>query len=294
MKMKDFKISFNNLLVYKHGYKIEDVYDIISKEKLSGLRIFSELKSDRLDDISFLKNYTFLEALDITGANDFDFNFLNNLINLKKLSINVEGNNEINLRNLKKLEYFAVQWRKSIIGLDNCTNLSSLGLIEFKEKDLQKIEGLASLVDLRIKSATIESLQGADKLINLQSLNIGNCKKLHSIKAINHLSKLKEFYLDICPSIKDFDEVTELPSLETLSLIDCGKVQSLKFIELYPSLQKLSLLGNTVIVDGDLVPAKRIKSVAHKHYNHYNVKLEDSSYNQNVKNNLEKIKNWFK
>lgn len=96
--------------------------------------------------------------------------------------------------------------------------------------------------------------------------------------------------MDACPNINDYEEVTGLPNLETLSLTDCGKVQSLKFIERYPSLQNLSLLGNTVIVDGDLVPAKRVKSVEHKHYNHYNIKLENPSYNQHVANNLEKIK----
>lgn len=292
--MEEFKISHNNLLVYKNGYTLEEIYNTIKNEKLNGLRIFAELKNDRLDDISFLKDYAFLEQLDITSANDFDFNFLSNLVNLKKLSINVEGNNEIDLSNQVKLEYLSIKWRISIKGLDHCTGLSSLCLIEFKEADLSKASNLKNLTDLRVKTASIQSLYGLQGLVNLQSLNVGNSKKLQSIKAINHLPKLKELYFDTCPNVKDYVEVTDLPNLETLSLIDCGKVQSLKFIERYSSLQKLSLLGNTVIVDGDLVPAKRIKSVEHKHYNHYNVKLENPSYNQNIKNNLEKIKNWFK
>lgn len=292
--MQDIKISHNNLLVYKSGYTLEGIYATIKSKNLNGLRIFAELKNDRLQDVSFLKDYTFLEQLDVTSANDFDFSFLNNLVNLKKLSINVEGNNEIDLGTLTQLEYLSIQWRKRITGFDNCTSLSSLGLIEFKEKDLQKIQGLKNLIELRIKTGAIENLSGADKLVNLGSLSIGNCKKLQSIKAISHLPNLKELYLDACPNINDYEEVTGLPNLETLSLTDCGKVQSLKFIERYPSLQNLSLLGNTVIVDGDLVPAKRVKSVEHKHYNHYNIKLENPSYNQHVANNLEKIKNWFK
>jgi hypothetical protein len=293
-EMQDIKISHNKLLVYKSEYTLEEIYAVIKSKNLNGLRIFSELKNDRLEDISFLKDYTFLEQLDVTSANDFDFSFLKNLTNLKKLSINVEGNNEINLGSLTQLQYLSIQWRKQITGFDNCTSLSSLGLIEFKEKDLQKIQGLKNLAELRIKTGTIENLSGADKLINLRTLNIGNCKKLQSIKAINHLPSLKELYLDTCPNIYDYDEVTDLPNLDTLNLADCRKVQSLKFIERYPSLQNLSLLGNTIIVDGDLVPAKRIKSIEHKHYSHYNVKLENPSYNQHVENNLEKIKNWFK
>ena len=285
---------YGNMLVYKKGYTSDFVKDLIYKHKLEGLRIFDHL--DRLDNLNFLKEYSFLKKLDIDCINDHDYSFLGNLPNLKYLGIglSIKQLNTIDLSNQEKLETLAIQWRKKIIGFENCTRLTSLTLVEFKEKNLQKIESLKSLVELRIKTGAIESLQGVDKLGNLQNLNIGNCKKLQSIKTINHLQKLKELHLDACPNINDYDEVTDLPDLETLSLIDCGKVQSLKFIEHYQSLSKLSLLGNTVIVDGDLVPAKRIKLLEHKHYSHYNIKLENSSYNQNVKNNLEKIKNWFK
>lgn len=292
--MEELKISHNNLLVYKQGYTSEEVYNTITNKKLNGLRIFAELKNDRLDDISFLKQYTFLKQLDITSANDFDFTFLNKLVNLKKLSINVEGNNEIDLSNLNKLEYLSIQWRKTIKGIENCTSLSSLCLIEFKEKDLVKVSNLKNLLDIRIKTASIESLNGLQKLANLQSLSIGYCKKLTSIKAINELPKLQHLDFDTCPNIKDYEFVNSLPGLESLSLINCGRIESINFIEGYPLLSKLSLLGNTIVNDGNLLPAKRIKSVEHKHHNHYNIKLDNPSYNQTVENNLQKIKNLFK
>ncbi|MFT3750123.1 MAG: hypothetical protein QM768_17530 [Agriterribacter sp.] len=295
MNTDDIEIApFDNLLVYKKGYTPEIVSKIITEKSLGGLRIFAVLKEDRLESLDFLRSYIFLEKLDITSVSDYDFSFLQNLTRLKKLSINTEGNNEINLGSLCELQYLSIKWRKKIVGLENCTKLSSLTLIEYKERDLQKIGILQGLVELRIKTSAVETLSGADKLINLRNLNVGNCKKLQLIEAINHLQNLNGLYLDACPNIKDYEEVTDLPSLETLDLTDCGKVQSLKFIERYPALQKLSLLGNTIIVDGDLVPAKRIKSLQHKHYSHYNVKLENPSYNQNIKNNLEKIKNLFK
>lgn len=285
---------YGNMLVYKKGYTADFVKKAIVQNGLEGLRIFDHL--DRLESLDFLKEYSFLKKLHIHCMHDQDYSFLQALYNLEDLSIggSVKNINEINLGNQKNLKILGINWRKKIIGLENCTNLLSLTVTEFKEKDLQKIAILTSLINLYIKTASIETLEGIKNLINLQNLHIGNCKKLQSIKAINHLVKLKELYLSTCPNINDYDEVTDLPNLETFSLTDCGKVQSLKFIERYPSLQKLSLLGNTVIVDGDLVPAKRIKSLQHKHYSHYNVKLENPSYNQNVKNNLEKIKNWFK
>jgi hypothetical protein len=294
MAIEDIKISQNNLLVYKSSYNADEVYSVIRNRKLNGLRIFAELKNDRLDDISFLGDYAFLEELDITSANDFDFSFLSRLVNLKKLTINVEGNAELDLSCLSKLEYLSVQWRKKIKGLDKCIRLSSLGLIEFKEADLAKLTNLKSLIDVRIKTASIETLDGLSELNNLQSLSVGNCKKLVSIRAINELPQLQHLSFDTCPNIKDYDCITSLPVLQSLSLTDCGSIASIKFIESYPLLSKLSLLGNTVITDGDLFPAKRIKSVEHKHYKHYNIKLEDTAYNQTVTSNLQKIKNLFK
>lgn len=295
MIIGDIEIApFDNLLVYKKGYTPELVHKIIADKKLGGLRIFSILKDDKLETIDFLQDYNFLEKLDVTSSSDFDFTFLSNLVNLKKLSINVEGNKPIDLSNLDKLEYLSVKWRKSIKGFENCTRLSSLGLIEFKEQDLAKFRNLENLTDIRIKTASIESLNGLQGLANLQSLNIGNCKKLTSINAINQLPKLRNLEFEKCPSIKDYKLVTSLPSLESLSFIDCGGIESINFIEGLPLLSKLSLLGNTVITDGDLMPAKNIRSVEHKHYSHYNLKLENPSYNQTIKNNLQKIKNLFK
>lgn len=285
---------YGNMLVFKKGYSAEFVKNTIQEHHLTGLRIFDHL--DRLNTLDFLKNYTFLQKLDIDCIYDHDYSFLTELRHLKHLSIGVsiKQSNKIDLSNQQELETLGINWRKKITGLENCTKLSLLTLADFKEKDLQKIESLKSLVELRIKTATIDSLCGFDKLTNLQELSIGNCKKLQSIRAINHLPALKELYLDACPNINDYDEVTDLPNLAILSLVDCGKIQSLKFIEHYQSLSKLSLLGNTVINDGNLLPAKDVKSVAYKHHNHYNIKLENPSYNQTVKNNLQKIKNLFK
>ncbi|MET0637388.1 MAG: hypothetical protein ABWZ25_15260 [Chitinophagaceae bacterium] len=285
---------FDNLLVYKKGYTNEMVYNIITSKKLGGLRIFSVLKGDRLESLDFLRDYTFLERLDVTSVADYDFSFLRELTELKKLSINTQGENVINLINQRSLEHLSVKWRKNIVGLGHCTQLLSLGLIEFTEENFKKISPIKGLQEIRIKTGAIQNLAGIEEIANLQTLSLSNCKKLKCIIAVNHLIKLKELYLDMCPNIKDYVDVADLPSLETLSLINCGNVQTLKFIQQFKSLLKLSLLGNTIVGDGDLIPAKMIKHLEHKHYDHYNLKLENSVYNDNIKKNLVKIKNLFK
>lgn len=294
MNFKDIEIApFDNLLVYKKGYTREFVAKVIQEKKLGGLRIFSLLKNEKLDGINFLEEYSFLEKLDITSSADFNFSPIKKLTNLRKLSINVEGSSEIDLGSLTYLEYLSIKWRKKIKGLDSCTSLSSLCLIEYKEPDLMKISG-TNLIDLRIKTASIESLNGLQGMVNLRQLSVGNCKKLTSVEAANDLPKLQELVFEKCPGIKDYESITNLPSLDRLSLIDCGRIESIKFIDKYPMLSSLSLLGNTVINDGDLQPARRVKSVEHKHYRHYNIIIKNPSYQTIIKENLQKIKKWFK
>jgi hypothetical protein len=285
---------FDNLLVYKKGYTPGFVRALISEKKLGGLRIFSILKDQKLETIDFLNEYDFLEKLDITSNSDFNFSFLNSLVNLKKLSINVEGSMKIDLGGIKKLEHLSIKWRKNIKGVENCISLLSLCLIEYKGKDLMSFQNLCSIKDLRVKTATIESLNGLQHLKKLESLSIGNCKKLISISNISLLPKLKNLELEQCPNIKDFKLLLGLKGLENLSLIDCGEIESIGFIDNMPSLSRLSLIGNTVIKDGDLTSAKKIKTLEHKHYKHYNLKLENLSYNKAINANLNKIKDIFK
>lgn len=285
---------YGNMLVFKKNYSAEFVKKTIHEHRLNGLRIFDHL--DRLDTLDFLQEYTFLEKLDIDCMDDHDYGFLNNLRHLKHLSIgiSIKQLNTINLSNQQELETLGINWRKKIIGLQNCTKLSLLTLADFKEKDLQKIDNLTNLVELRIKTGAIESLQGVDKLTHLQKISISNCKKLTSIKDADGLQMLQHLEIDSCPKIQTYNTITDLPVLQNLKLIDCGNIDSIKFINNIPSLTDLSLIGNTVISDGDLLPAKRLKSIAHKHHQHYNIKIENAAYNANVKSNLQKIRNLFK
>lgn len=287
------KISpYGNMLVYQKGYTAEFVKDTINKNNLEGLRIFDHL--DRLESLDFLKKYTFLKKLHIDCVYDQDYSFLRDLYNLEDLTIggSITNINEINLSNQQNLKKLGITWRKKITGIENCIKLTWLTLVEFKEKDLQKIASLTNLINLYIKTATIETLSGIENLTNLQNLNIGACKRLQSIKGISLLSKLKELHLEMCPNIKNYEEIKNLPQLETLKFINCGKIASIKFIETLPALSKLSLLANTVVVDGDLVPAKHIKWVAYKPYKHYNIKIENPDLDLITKRNMEKIKSW--
>ena len=79
-----------------------------------------------------------------------------------------------------------------------------------------------------------------------------------------------------------------------MQITDCKGVASIKFIESLERLKKLSLLGNTDILDGDLVPAKKVKEVFYKHRKHYNVTIDNKEYDSLIRTNLNKLKGLFK
>lgn len=256
-----------NLLEYRKGYSADFVKRMIFEKKLNGMRVFAHLKEDNLDSLTFLNEFSFLKSLVISTRNEDDYGFLKYFNELKYLSIQNEGKILIDLSGLTNLERLSLQWRKNVIGLGNCINLKDLGLIDFNKDDLQELFGLKNLIKLRIKGSSLQSLNGIDKLINLEYLLLGNCKKLELIGSLNYLNKLKQLEFDTCPSIKDFTSL-KINSLEHLSLDNCKNLRSLSFITNLTSLKRI-VLGNTIVVDGDLRPLSNIKEKYFVRKSHY-------------------------
>jgi len=294
--MKDeIEVSpYGDMLIYKKNYTPVLVKEIIDEHKLKGLRIFDHL--DKLNSLNFLKNYNFLERLDIDCIDDQDYSFLKELPNLKYLGIgiSVKEKNFIDLSNQRNLKKLSIQWRKGkITGLEKCTELTSLCLVDFKEKDFSPIHHLKNLIELEVKTASIETTNGLENLENLESLLIANCGRLKSIKNINGLKKLSLLNIEACSKIEDYIELKILPNLFKLSIINCKNLASINFIKNFNSLRELSLLGNTTIVDGDLRPALPIEKVVYSPKKHYNIKIENKKQDELMKANLKKIKESF-
>src|ERR1051325_946745 len=106
---------YGNLLVYKKDYTPEFVKEVIEERRLDGLRIFDHLEP--LSSLAFLRDYGFLEKLDIDSIHDHNYGFLRCLKNLRSLGIGIstKEENEIDLSDLENLEVLALQWRKNKI-----------------------------------------------------------------------------------------------------------------------------------------------------------------------------------
>lgn len=284
---------FGNNLIFKSGYDKNFVFSVLSEKCLDGIRV--NTRWENINNLGFLSEYDFLESLDIVGIGDFDFSFLSSLKKIKRLSISLVGDNIIDLSNQANLESLSIQWRKGkILGLDKCIKITSLCLVDYSEKDFSPVSSLLSLEDLKVKTALINNCDGLESLTKLKSILLGNCKKLSSLDGLGILKNVTSLSFDLCPQIKNYDEIGNLHNLENLQITDCKGVGSIKFIESLPGLKRLSLLGNTDVLDGNLMPAKKVKEVFYKHRKHYNITIDNVEYDNLVKSNLNKLKGLFK
>jgi len=289
--MKDIKILPGNYLKYQKDYTSDYIEQVIKKNKLNGLRIFAELQEDRIDSFEFLKEYTFLEGLGIASRDDYDYNFLKSMKYLKRLSIQNFGTSQIDLSKQVNLESLSLEWRKNIIGLENCQKLTCLCLCDFKkEVDLRKINMLKNLKELKIKTASIKSVEGISQLTSLEYVSFGNCRSLKSVKDLNGLKNLKKLEFIVCSKIEDYYLLTDLPNLEYLEFTSCRDIESIKFIKNFPKLKRLDMVGNTNVLDGDLKPAKNVEKVFYNHQKHYNLKIENKEHQEIIRKNREKLK----
>lgn len=281
MKTRIDVSQYGSLLVFKKGYSPSFVLETLKSENLIGLRIFAHLKEDRLSNVDFLSDYSFLEALDITSLDDYDFKFLSDLPKLKRLSIFVEGSSEINLAAQVDLNYLAIQWRKGKIkGLEHCQKLETLCLVEYKESDFLPINVLRQVRSLQVKTASVKTLNGIKDLEFLQSLLLGYCPSLRSIRPLNGLRDLGSLEINLCTNIHDYENLTDLPNLKSLTIIDCKSIDSIGFIKNLPSLEKVALIGNTKVLDGDLTPLQGLKEYFFSPYPHYNMKMDYTNTRQ--------------
>lgn len=240
--------EYGNFLIYQKEYTTEFIKETIESRRLNGLRIFADLPSERIENLSFLQEMNFLEGLSLTLYGDLDFSFLQKLENLRCLSIICIGEKEIDLSNLIKLEKLSILWRKKIIGLHKCKFLKKLYLEEYHNKDLSDVHASNTLKELMIKSSRIESLNGIRNFPEINKIYIGGCRRLSQIKQINELNSLNELKIIGCKKIIDYEELTNLPNLTKLTLNDCGEIISSEFLLKLWHEKKLNLLCKSKLI----------------------------------------------
>ena len=267
--------THENLLVYNPKYTLQEINNILKENNLDGLRFFCFFEEDRVTNFSFLKEITHLNTLSLFLMDEVDFDFLYDLPSLKNLHIQTLFS-PIDFARLPQLTALGLQWNNSnLVNLHALRNLNHLSISEFTEGDLKVIPSLTSLKSLAMATAKCKTLNGIEKLVNLEAVSLGAFRGLKDITAISRLEKLRYLEFDICPKMQDFSPLGRLQNLEILELLDCKNLESIQFVKDMKKLEQLSLLGTTVVNDYDLSPATDVARVYGGFGKKYNISLKD-------------------
>ncbi|MFN3195251.1 MAG: hypothetical protein ACE364_04800 [Chlorobiota bacterium] len=281
---------YGNNLIYKKEYTKNDIFEILKKKKLNGIKIDTMWEVE--DDLSFLRDFTFLEGLDISGVDKYNFGFLKYLKNLKTLSIRINAEGQIDFSNLKNLKNLTLHWKgNEVTGLEKCLNLETLCLVEFSEKNLMNISHFRNLNTLKIKTSSLKSLDGMENLLKLKNIVLGNCRSLKDISNLGALNNLTKLEIDTCSKIHDYSTLAQAENLKELRIVNCRNINSIKFIERLNKLEKISILGNCDIIDGNVKPLENVEEVYYFHREHYNIKVATPQQDEKAKKNLANFAN---
>lgn len=226
------------------------------------------------NDLSFLNVCTHLKSFYLTHLTIDNIEAVHRLGSLRQLSLETYAKSPIDFSCFPKLESCSFEWIKSSKSLFDCTKLQNLFVDKLPEKDLRNASKLRRLQVLRLYSASLESLEGIEALVNLRRIELAICRKLTSLHGIEHLSKLKRLEIESCNRIDSLDPISKLTNLRRLSMPDCGDIASLKPIRKLRKLEWVMFWGSTNIVDGDLSQLKelprleRVVFVDRAHYSH--------------------------
>ncbi|WP_144551293.1 leucine-rich repeat domain-containing protein [Peribacillus simplex] len=234
-----------------------------------------------LNEINFLSECPGIEQITINHFYLKDYSGIYNLKNLKTLDIGeTEKNNILMLNELPFLESLYCYWTPKITGLNFQVNLQELLIWKYapKERDLSVLFDLTKLKFLNLTQPKIDSLNGIQKLNNLEHVEVNNSRTLYNIETIKELkNSLKKLEINQCKNINNIHEIEHLINLEYLIFSDCGEVPSINFVGGLKNLNHFSFDGTTVL-NGDLSPCIGIEYVNFTDKKHYSHSRKDFMY----------------
>ena len=255
----------------------------MKKEGLKNLEINPNFfKCDASTDLSFLKEFLFIERLSIVSESlnkSFQFEFFPNLKELFFPKTNISVHFDF-FPHLKKCGF---NWKTS--GAESIVKNPLLETLYLEKYDLYDLSILESLKNLRVLrfifSSTLTSIKGIQSMKKLTTVEIFDCRNLKDLNDLSGLTNLELLSIENCKEINSIDSIAELPNLKTLYYLGNGELQTIENLYTLTNLEEINLFG-TEILDGKLHvleylhknhKLKKINFKNKKYYSHTNEQL---------------------
>lgn len=149
----------------------------------------------------------------------------------------------------------------SLEGLNYCTNLKSLQMINNEVSDLSPLSNLTNLKEIRLDTNNISDISPLANLTNLTSITIGG-NKISDISPLANLTNLEDLYLQQ-NNITDISPLSNLTNLKCLDL----DINNISDISILSNLKKLALLYINKNNLSDISPLANLHELGHLELN---------------------------
>lgn len=236
-----------------------ELVDFIKKNNIDAL----EVKGDKFEmtnfSLSFLSEITNLKYLRISGKfPKKEYKYIELLVELEQLSLADYEGYELDLLKLKKLKSYFSMIKHDNHPIFKCSGLKYLGA-NFSLENLNALYSLEHLKKLFIFSKQLKSIDGLERLVKLQVLDIEYATHL-KIEKTPILDTLKKISFDTCKNIDNLNFITSVPNLQCLSVPNCASIESLIPLKECKKIEFL-LIADTKIEDNNLSILKEIKTL---------------------------------
>ncbi len=251
----------HDTLIINNGFSYHDL-EKIYLDKIKKLCIGP---NNDQTDLSYLKELSKIEKVEIHTDLKIDISFLNSFQNLNEISgfpCRIKG--ILDNPAIEKL-YFTYTPHFSLT--DRCVSLKSIAVTgcSHPESFFNKFTNDNKVTYLCIQRGNITNL---NCIINLQSLNILrliSISKLENFDGIEKLSRSLSFLeIDSIKNIKDYSNIGYLDSLKTLIISKSSSIEDLSFLKSLTKLESLRII-ETRINDKDLKALEAIPKLALYH-----------------------------
>ena len=120
----------------------------------------------------------------------------------------------------------------------------------------------------KFTGGVVTSLRGAAKHAGLTHVGLAHMGKLETLSDADRLPRLDVLECSGCGKLQEHAIMGQAKTLRILRLNRCGEVPNLGFLDGLPSLEEFRFVG-TNVVDGDLSPLLRLRSVGFDRKRHY-------------------------
>ncbi|MCO7186788.1 MULTISPECIES: hypothetical protein [unclassified Pseudoalteromonas] len=252
-----------------------EIADVINRENVTSLML-NQWLGWKCEPLDFLTELTQLKALYIFDSTITDISKVSHLVNLEvlylecpKLKVGFDVSQLCNLKDVR------IDWKPCLKNISESTSVKVLLLNGFKEESLSCLLPLTiRRLDL-IKPSKLKTLDGLEKLSELNSISLYQCRKLESIDAITSLG-LASVEIEGCKQVRGLSKLLTLSGLEGLVIENCSTIESISGISKLRKLQKLRI-ASTTILDGDLseLVGMRLNSLFLERKKSYSHSLEE-------------------